>query len=651
MIGKVHEVRFEVSIVCKSRFDYVVSAVAILAAFVASNLASEPKAVSIGASIPDFTAKDSRGRSHSLSEIGRDKVVVLVFVGVECPLAQLYAPRLVELASKYEPAGVVFLGIDSNRQDSNSEIGAYAQKHALSFPVLKDLRQRIANLVGATRTPQVVVLDRDRRIRYRGRIDDQFGFLPNDQRPSYRRAAPTRHDVVVALDSVLGHEPVLQPETAVAGCLIGGDLDPVAKPKVTYSSDVAPIVNKHCVVCHRKGELAPFALTTFDEVAGWAAMIAEVTQTNRMPPWHADERHGKFANDPRLSDAEKHVLAKWVELGAPEGDPSDLLPPPHFADGWMIPEPDEILYMSEQPFDVPADGVVELKNFIVDPGWKEDRWITAIEARPGNRSVVHHILIVVVPPEGRPAVLVGENDFLSVYAPGAHEEPLPKGLARFVKAGSKLAFNVHYTPNGSPQRDRSYVGIKFADPNSVQKELVVSSASNQNFKIPPAVAHYEVRSQYVFQRDSLLFAFFPHMHFRGTDFLYEAAYPDGRRELLLSVPRYDFNWQIVYRLAEPKPIPNGTVLNCVAHFDNSENNLNNPNPNAAVVWGEQIFDEMMIGFFEAAAINDHVVREKRLLGALDVKSSGEDLLVIALTALNLGIVCVLVFRKMSAKRA
>jgi peroxiredoxin len=639
------------NVVCRVRIDQRFWAALLLLTGTGFSDAAPPRRIEPGTRVEDFSAKDSWGKSHALSQIGNDKIVVLAFLGVECPLAKLYVPRLADLARKYESRGVVFLGVDSNRQDSIKEIGAFARRQAVPFPVLKDLRQKIADGVRATRTPEVVVIDKKRILRYRGRIDDQFGFSPSDPEASYRRTTPVRHDLAEVLDAVLAGKPVAQAETATAGCLIGRDREPTANPRVTYCSDVAPILNKHCLQCHRTGELAPFPLTSFAEAAGWADMIAEVTRTNRMPPWHADEKYGKFSNDARLSDREKQVLLDWAESGSPEGNPSDLPVPPTFAEGWMIPEPDEVHYMSDTPFEVPATGVIELKTFIVDPGWKEDRWISSIEPRPGNRSIVHHILVYVLPPGEAFAQLRRENTFLGIYAPGLRQEPLAPGLARFVRAGSRLVFNVHYTPNGSPQKDRSFVGIKFAHANSVRREVLVSAAINRSFTIPPGAPNHEVRSSYRFKQDAFLLTMLPHMHLRGKDFLYQAIYPDGTREPLLSVPRYDFDWPTMYRLAEPKFLPAGTWLSCVAHYDNSEDNLNNPNPKTSVSWGEQVFDEMMIGFFEAAPAHGRMMHDERWLAAIGPPFSGRRLFASALVVANLIMLSLLILRSAGSIRS
>jgi len=574
-----------------------------LAALAAGPLAAADTSAAIGKKVDNFTLRDYRGQPVSLDEAGKDKVVVLAFLGVECPLAKLYAPRLAELAKKYEAKGVVLLGIDSNRQDSVTEIAAYARTHGIEFPILKDLNQSIADRVGAKRTPEVVVLDKSHAIRYRGRIDDQYGFKSNI---NYQKVTADENNLADAIDAVLAGKPVAKTEVAAQGCLIGRDLKPTADSEVTYSNQIARIMNTNCVFCHRNGQIAPFTLTSYEDVAGWASMIDEVVQAERMPPWHANEKFGHFSNDARLSAADKATIARWVANGAPEGNKSDLPAPPKFAEGWMIPEPQQVLYMRDQAYEVPATGVVPYQMFVADPQWKEDKWITAIEPRPGNPAVVHHILMFVIPPDGKINNGLGSgNDFLGAYAPGLRPEPLKNGMARFVPAGSKLVFQMHYTPNGSAQQDRSYCGFVFADPKTVKQEVRVNSALNAVFQIPPGEGSFPVKARYIFREDAQLLTLMPHMHLRGKAFRYEATYPDGKHEVLLDVPRYDFGWQTNYRFSEPKLMPRGTRMDCYAVFDNSEDNLNNPDPKVPVRFGDQTFEEMMIGFFEVTPAHEN----------------------------------------------
>lgn len=302
----------------------------------------------------------------------------------------------------------------------------------------------------------------------------------------------------------------------------------------------------------------------------------------------------------RLSSQEVDLIKAWISGGMPEGDAADLPEPPQFVDGWKIAQPDQVIYMDDQAFEVPAQGVVDYKRFLVDPGWTEDKYIDAAEARPDNREVVHHILAFIIPPGAKrmqlDAVLVG-------YAPGSLPVKLEDGLAIHVPAGSKLLFEMHYTPNGAEQTDRSYIGVHFTSKDKVSKLLQGRVAIENDFLIPAGANAHEVTASYRTRRDEMLMSMTPHMHLRGKAFRYEAQYPDGRKEVLLDVPKYDFNWQLKYILAEPKRLPKGTQVMCTAVYDNSEDNLANPDPSRPVRWGDQSWEEMMIGFFDTVAVD------------------------------------------------
>ncbi len=319
-----------------------------------------------------------------------------------------------------------------------------------------------------------------------------------------------------------------------------------------------------------------------------------------MTPWFADPAIGHFINDARLSDEEKRQIAQWVDAGCPQGDPKDLPEPRTFADGWNIPEPDLVLKMRDKPFRVPAEGVVDYQHFEVDPGFTEDKWMVACEARPGNRSVVHHILVFLRSPEGQIELLRGS--LLAAYAPGSPPRATDPGMAKRIRAGSKIIFQMHYTPNGKPQEDLSTLGLKFCDADEVRQQVESGWVINFAFAIPPGAKDHKVTGKHHFKEDRLLLALTPHMHLRGKSFRYEVQYPDGTREELLDVPQWDFNWQIDYRLAKPKLIPKGSVLFCEAHYDNSPQSPTNPDPTKWVRWGEQTWHEMMIGWFTTATL-------------------------------------------------
>jgi peroxiredoxin len=570
--------------------------VAILLLPPASRAAESP----INRRIDNFSLRDYRGKLHSLGELSDARLVVVAFLGTECPLAKLYAPRLQELCEEFGKRRVAFVGIDSNRQDSIAELAAFARVHGIEFPLLKDAGNEVADALGALRTPEVFVLDADRKIRYWGRIDDQYGLGAGS---GYARPKAQRRDLAIALDELLAGGAVSEPVTVAKGCIIGRVPKIDAHGEVTYSNQIARILQDRCVSCHREGEIAPFPLKEYDEVIGWAEMIREVIGEGRMPPWFANPEHGKFANDARLSDQQKNLIFTWVDNGCPEGDPADLPAPRQLVAGWQIPKPDQVIYMSDEPYTVAAEGVVEYQYFTADPGWTEDKWVQAAEARPDNRGVVHHIIASIIPP-GTEGQRRAGGGLLAGYAPGGGVRLNPPGVATFVPAGSKIRFQMHYTPNGSVQKDRSYIGLVFADPKTVHKRIRGGTPSNHEFAIPPGDPHYKVTSEHHFDEDTELVWFAPHMHLRGSAFRYEAAYPDGKREILLDVPKFDFNWQIRYLLAEPKLMPAGTTMHCTAYFDNSADNLANPDPTETVRWGDQTWEEMMIGWFGSVAAHE-----------------------------------------------
>lgn len=621
---------------------------------VATVFASAAMASSVGKSVEDFRLQDYRGAWHELSAIDDDALVVVAFVGTECPLAKLYSARLAKIASAYGEKGVAFLAIDPNRQDSITEIAHFAKKHQLDFPVLKDVGNKVADAFGALRTPEIFILDQDRVVRYHGRVDDQYGV-------GFIKPEASRADLEIALDELLAGKEVSVASTATPGCLIGRTRESSSNSDITYTKQISRILQQRCVECHREGQIAPFALTSYEDVAGWADMMLEVVEQRRMPPWHANPDHGDFLNDARMPEEEKELLAAWVEAGVPEGDPADLPEPIEFAEGWRIPEPDLVCEMQNE-YDVPAEGEVPYQYFVLDPQLKEDKWVVAAECIAGNPSVVHHIIAFVVPPElakdlpnghfstGRPRGVRGLRrdggrdsgrkapservakieeerrrsaersgrsmdmkkrisimrswftNYLVAMAPGTPPMVLRDGMAKLLPAGAKIVFQSHYTPNGSPQLDRSKIGLVFADPSEIEREVVTRNVIQQNFEIPPHHPNYEVSGTLRFREDTLMVDIFPHMHLRGKDFTYTLIYPDGKREVLLDVPNYDFGWQNIYELREPKFMPKGTVLECVAHFDNSEDNLSNPDPSSSVRFGDQTWEEMMIGFFNMARV-------------------------------------------------
>ena len=361
---------------------------------------------------------------------------------------------------------------------------------------------------------------------------------------------------------------------------------------ITYSRDVAPIVQRKCQPCHRPGQEAPFSLRDSDDARRRAEGIAEVVRERRMPPWHADPRHGRFANDRSLSSRERATLLAWVERGAEAGEPADLPPPRSFAEGWSIGVPDAEFAIPE-PNRVPAAGVLDYVIVTVPTHFARDVWVRAAEVRPEVRSVVHHIIVQILKPGGPADV----GDHLATYVPGDAPIRYPPGVAKKIPAGARLKFGIHYTPDGVARVDRPRIGLVFAT-GPVTHEAFTHAVEDNRFAIPPHAPAHPVSATFTAPADLHVLSFSPHMHVRGKDFRYTAVYPDGRSEVLLSVPAYDFGWQSAYLLAEPKAIPRGTRIECLAHFDNSAANPANPDPSRRVEYGEQSYEEMMIGYLD-----------------------------------------------------
>ena len=364
----------------------------------------------------------------------------------------------------------------------------------------------------------------------------------------------------------------------------------------TFSKDVAPILYSRCLECHRPGEAAPMPFRSYQEVRPWAKAIKQQVAQRIMPPWHADPAVNHFSNSRRLSDAEVATVVKWVDNGAPEGKMADLPRMPEFAEGWGIGKPDKVLDIGKD-FKIPAEGVIQYQYFKVDPGFTEDTWIQAVEARPTQRAQVHHILVF-VQEGGKRVTRSGEqfSDMLIGYAPGVPTISWDPDTAFLVKAGSTLLFQVHYTVNGKEAVDRSVLGLKIRK-DAPKYRAFSGSALQFKLEIPPNEPNYEAKASYEFKEDVTMLDLTPHMHLRGKAFKYVLTYPDGRSEELLNVPKYDFNWQLSYVLAEPRHIPAGSRLDATAWYDNSANNKYNPDPSKTVKWGDQTFNEMMIGFF------------------------------------------------------
>ena len=403
----------------------------------------------------------------------------------------------------------------------------------------------------------------------------------------------------------------------------------------TFSADVAPIMYAKCVACHRPGEVAPMSLITFKDVRPWASSIRDKVASRVMPPWHADRQYGVFRNEQSLTQGEIDTIVKWVNAGAPEGNPARMPALPKFPDGWQIGTPD-IVFEMPVAYNIPARGTIDYQYFEVPTNFTEDRWMQAGEVRAGDRKHVHHVIVSVREPQPatprpnvvsvrpilasapgaaaapaaptapatpRPAAAAGGNAFsragdstLVNWAVGEDAPVFQPGLGKRIPKGSTLIFQVHYTTDGTPGSDRSKIGLIFSK-ETPRQEVRTGMIANPLFAIPPGVSDYQIDAEATFSEDVNVWSMHPHMHYRGKDMTYTAIYPDGRREIVLRVPKFDFGWQTDYFLAKPLYLPKGSKLYVSAHYDNSTANRNNPDPKATVRWGDQTWEEMMIGYF------------------------------------------------------
>ena len=564
------------------KFSSLILVVASLIAVAAAN-AEDPGVIA------PFTLAGLKPNSKVVfSESQPKKLTALCFLGTECPLAKLYAGRLQKLADEFD--SVRFIGINSNVQDSLSDIEHYTEATGIKFEMAKDARNVIADKLAIKRTPEVIVCDDQRKIIYRGRVDDQY-------LPGVSRNAATREDLRVAITQALAGKKIEVSRTEPQGCLLGRVRTSSPDATVTFSNQVIRVLQKNCIECHREGEIGPFSMETYEETIGWADMILEVIEDKRMPPWHADSSVGTFANSRSMSQQDIAILKDWVDQGTPQGDPGDLPEPYKAIEGWRLPkDPDIVVEMRKRPFRVPADGTIEYQYFVVDPEFEEDKWITAAEVIPGNRSVVHHSIVFIRPPDGERPRGAG---MLAAYVPGQTPLTYDPGRARFVPKGSKLVFQQHYTPNGTVAEDVTKIGIVFADPADIKSELMTVLAMEQSFEIQPHDDSHVV--DVVTRRlpaEGRLLAVSPHMHFRGKSFEASAVSTDQSEELLIKVPRYDFNWQHRYEFSEPFPLSKFRRLKGEVEFDNSAGNPFNPDPSQLVSWGDQTWEEMAIAFFD-----------------------------------------------------
>ncbi len=533
----------------------------------------------------------------------KDGVTALVFYSSECPISNAYSPTLNALVGEFPEASLKLVGVCVDPDLSDADVQAHAKDFGLMFPVACDHDGALAAKLGAKVTPEAFVIDAEGRVRYRGRIDDQFAARQQ------RNANPNTHELHDAIAAVLAGRAVVSEHVPAVGCPVPVPQKTAKAP--TYCKDVAAILQKNCQECHRRGQVGPFPLETFEQARKRADDIASVVEDRQMPPWKPAPGVGpKFQHNRSLSAAEIATLTAWAAAGAPEGDPSDLPPAPAFHEEWTLGTPDLIVEMPEE-FQVPASGDDIYRCFVIPTDLPSDLSIAAIEYRPGNRRVVHHILSYSdTTHEGRkhdekdpgpgyscfsgPGVEIHGD--LGGWAPGSEPSRLPDGIGRSLPRGADVIMQVHYHPSGKVETDRSRIGIHFAR-KPIKQALHWGTCVNFDLQLPADESNIEVKAEWPVPTDVEALAVAPHMHLLGRDIAMSVKYPDGRVEDLVKIPQWDFNWQNAYWFETPLDLPKGTVVRVVAHYDNSASNPRNPNrPAKCVKWGEATTDEMCIGF-------------------------------------------------------
>lgn len=554
---------------------------------------------------------DLEGRVHAIGGLTSARATVLVFLGTECPISNQCLPTLREIARAHAAEGVLLYGVVSDPTTTRAAALAHAREYQLDFPILFDASGELAAVYRPAATPEAFVLTPAGRIAYRGRIDDRFEAVG---RP---RAAATHRDLEDALTAVLRGERVATPRTTPVGCVFEAWSRGEARSRpITYARDVAPILGAHCIDCHHEGGVGPFALTSYAQARKRARMLAEITASRAMPPWHAAPDFGNFLDERRLSDREIATLAAWADTGAAEGDASDLPPVPEFRSSWRLGEPDLVVSMPK-PFEVPASGPDIYRAFVIKAEIPEDEMVVGVEFRPGAPAVVHHCLMHLdntgtarkleerAGAEGEGYPSFGSPGFtpsggLGGWVPGATPRFLPHGLARLMKKGSDIVIQVHYHPSGKVEHDQSRLALYFAR-RPVSKIVASLTLWNRDIDIPAGESHYTRTIDLTLPAVTLV-AITPHMHLLGREMKVTAILPPRSERLpLVWVPDWDFRWQEQYFYEKPIELPAGTRIHVDALYDNSAENPSNPaQPPRRVHVGPETTDEMCICFLGIA---------------------------------------------------
>ncbi|MEX1032812.1 MAG: redoxin domain-containing protein [Cellvibrionaceae bacterium] len=556
-------------------------------------------AYAVPTKVRDFGLIDHQGVQHQLTRLGYNKGLVIISQANSCPenVEMLHKYKL--LRTTWEPLGVKFLMLNS--QDDLKSIRQMASTYDIDFPIMYDDTQLATESLNISKAGEILVIDpKNLQLVYRGPLDKPIPRRRAEDAPEpYRPLADSLAKIVAGEHE--GAEAIVEEVTA-EDCELSFPVREMHTKNIPdYSKDVAPILKENCAGCHVEGGIGPFAMNSYEMVRGWAPMVREVVMTKRMPPAQVDPSINHFENANYLANDETQTLIHWIDAGAPRGnskkDPLHEVKPAETE--WQLGEPDMVVDVPA--FEVPATGVLDYFNHVIELDFDKDMYVRAVQFIPGDDRVLHHLLSYITSPETEDEVMSEENvrDFLEGYAPGKSDATaFPENTGVFVPKGYNLTMQMHYTTFGKAVVDETRVGLYFHEKKPEYKFLTKPiSHGGTSLVLRPHEAEHKMNYQHVFEHDTMLYAMRPHMHYRGKAFKFSAIFPDGRRETLMNVPNYNFAWQPTYRLSDPIMLPAGTRVVTDGVFDNSEYNPGNPDPNTTVRGGAQSWDEMFIGYF------------------------------------------------------
>ncbi len=551
----------------------------------------------VGRIVEDLPLKDTHGREASLGSFKDAKAVVVAMFSTSCPISGKLAPELARIEKDYASKNVRLLLVSPMAGDTTEKITGFSAAHSLTSPVVQDAKGALATALGATTTTEVFVIDASRTLVYRGAINDQYGL-------GYSKDAPTESYLRAALDAVLRAEKPAIVATSAPGCALDlpAPSNARAETTLTYHREISRILDSHCVECHHADGLGPFSLETYADVIEHAGMIKKQVSRGAMPPWFAAKpaagTESPWSNDCSLTDRDKSALLAWLDSPRAKGDAEDAPVVRVRSSEWTIGKPDYIVQLP-RPVAIKAEGTMPYQVVTAETTLTEDKWVQGYEIMPTNRKVVHHVIVTVRPkgsPRGKDRE-EGAGGYWAAYVPGNSKQMYPDGFARKLPAGSLVSFQIHYTPVGTATEDQLRMGLIFAK-QTPRFAVDTVSLPRRALNIPPQSANHVESEVRTIPFDMNVMAFMAHMHVRGKAFKYELLNADGTSEILLDIPRYDFNWQLRYDLGQYRLLPRGSRLKITAVFDNSPGNAANPDPTKTVKWGPQTSDEMMIGYIE-----------------------------------------------------